>query len=84
MPLIAKVAGKGNVSIAQRASDSFHLNERLSTHPTRDEQNVPVDKREATPDAFVIKYEVNSVEVFFGPCMSGSWHCLAGKNKKTE
>ncbi|KAJ8271295.1 hypothetical protein COCON_G00101540 [Conger conger] len=47
-----KVAGKGSVSAAERV-----LDERLSAPLTRDDQNLPVDNKEATNDAFHIKFE---------------------------
>ncbi|KAJ8271280.1 hypothetical protein COCON_G00101390 [Conger conger] len=47
-----KVAGKGSVSAAERV-----LDERSSAHLTRDDQNLPVEKRRATADVFDIKYE---------------------------
>ncbi|KAJ8271299.1 hypothetical protein COCON_G00101580 [Conger conger] len=49
---IAKVAGKGSVSAAERV-----LDERSSAHLTRDDQNLPVEKRRATADVFDIKWE---------------------------
>ncbi|KAJ8332590.1 hypothetical protein SKAU_G00423790 [Synaphobranchus kaupii] len=51
-PRLAKVGGKGTIPTAECV-----LDERLSIGPAKDDRNVLVEKKEATPDALDIKYE---------------------------